>query len=140
MVFMKQHSWLVMLIVMSILELRLIAQEATEEAPQGWPVVERCVGEPIHPPDDWSFEGTILATGWAGIHGINAEWETPFVATFKDFRSHMPISISPKGHWIAQVLVRTEVDDSYWNGRRITINTVVVASTALCTFFLLVSS
>jgi hypothetical protein len=125
--FMKRGS-LTIVLMLSFLGLRLLAQEATEEAPQGWPIVERCVGEPISPPDDWSFEGTILATGWAGIHGINAEWDTPFVIAFNNY-SYMPYSISPNGNWIAQVEASTAVDDSYWNGRRVTIGNIVVSNT-----------
>jgi hypothetical protein len=122
-------NYCLLLVMLVFLSLRLFAQEATEEAAQGWPIVERCVGEPTSPPADWSFEGTILATGWAGIHGINRAYDMPFVATFSDFPSYMPISISPDGHWIAEVVAGTEIDDSYWNGRRITIRSTIVYST-----------
>jgi hypothetical protein len=89
------------LLLLGFLSLRLFAQEATEEASQGWPIVERCVGEPTTPPADWSFEGTILATGWAGIHGINAGWETARVLAFQDSHNDNFISesISPNGLW-----------------------------------------
>jgi hypothetical protein len=105
---MKRYSWLSLILALGFLGLRLFAQEATEEAAQGWPVVERCVGEPTIPPADWSFEGTILATGWAGIHGINVEWETPRVLAFRvpPRRSNWEVygaSISEDGHWYSEL-------------------------------------
>lgn len=60
----------------------LIPAAAQESGDVGWPVVERCVGEPTTPPKGWTFEGTILLRGYAGIHGVNAEWETPRVMAF----------------------------------------------------------
>jgi hypothetical protein len=101
-IIMTFHSW-VLLLVLSLFSLRLFAQEATEEAAQGWPVVERCVGEPITPPADWSFEGTILATGWAGIHGINAEWETPRILIFQDDWYQWGTGLSPDSEWYAVI-------------------------------------
>lgn len=56
------------------------AQETT--ANEGWPVVERCIGEPTTPPEGWSFEGTILYIGTYGIHGIRSEWSTSHVLAF----------------------------------------------------------
>lgn len=64
----------------------LIIMIHAQEPDSGWEIIERCVGEPTIPPDDWTFEGTILATGWAGIHGINADWDTPVVQVFREQR------------------------------------------------------
>jgi hypothetical protein len=91
------------LLLLGFLSLRLFAQEATEEAPQGWPIVERCVGEPLVPPADWSFEGTILATGWAGIHGIHAEWDTPRILIFENGWYPFEAGLSPNGEWYAAI-------------------------------------
>jgi hypothetical protein len=103
--FMKAYLWFILVIILSFLSLRLIAQEATEEAPLGWPIVERCVGEARTAPDDWSFEGTILATGWAGLHGINAEWETPRILIFQDdwYPERYGYGLSPNEEWYAVI-------------------------------------
>ncbi|HEX2622022.1 MAG TPA: hypothetical protein VHL11_17820, partial [Phototrophicaceae bacterium] len=63
----------------------------------------RCVGEPVAPPDGWAFDGTIIATGWAGIHGIRSEWATPHVLAFRDgwITEGGHGSLSPDGHWYA---------------------------------------
>lgn len=89
---------LMSIFVLLIFLVPVIAQE-TPEADGGWPVVERCVGEAIEPPADWTFEGTILTTGNYGIHGINAEWETPHVQVFSN-RTIFGV-LSPNGIWWA---------------------------------------
>jgi len=71
------------------------------DAPPVWPVEERCVVESTQPPDDWSFEGTIIATGWAGIHGMNAAWDSPHILAFND-------------HWIAEGGYGTLSPDGRW--------------------------
>src|SRR5690606_35951618 len=55
------------------------AQEAT---PEGWEVVQRCVGEPTTPPEGWNYEGTILLWGNYGIHAIQVDWDVPRVVAF----------------------------------------------------------
>lgn len=90
-------------VLLSFMSLQVFAQETTEEAPQGWPIVERCIGEPTNPPADWSFEGTILATGWAGIHGINAEWDTPHILIFQDDWYLWGAGLSPDREWYAVI-------------------------------------
>lgn len=80
---MKLFKYSIFVILICSISLIIHAQEATEEPESGWEIVERCVGEPITSSDDWTFEGTILASGWAGIHGINASWDTPRVLHFE---------------------------------------------------------
>ena len=59
-----------------------------------WPIVERCLPEPSTAPVDWSFEGDILMDGWAGIHAVNAELDTPYIV-------HWGTGLlSPDGEWI----------------------------------------
>lgn len=75
------------------------AQEPSEDPIEGWEIVERCVGDPIVPPADWTFDGTILASGWAGIHGINADWDVPRVQMFYDDWS-LFTELSPDDEWL----------------------------------------
>ena len=78
------------------------AQETTADSVEGWEIVERCVGEPITPPDDWTFDGTILATGWAGIHGINADWDVPRILAFNNsWNTEIGGTLSPSNEWFA---------------------------------------
>src|SRR6266545_3823249 len=78
---------------------------AAQASGEGWPIVERCVPEPTSPPADWTYPGVILATGWAGLHGIRADLDTPYILVFsKFFRGSawrtFDNSLSPDGRWI----------------------------------------
>jgi hypothetical protein len=75
----------------------LIAAPPTLAEDSGWRVEERCVGKPIQPAPDWTFDGTILLTGNSGIHGVNAAWETPHVLTFLDYYDLWGGALSPDG-------------------------------------------
>lgn len=66
-----------------------------------WSVEERCISKPIVPPQDWSYDGTILMTGYAGIHGVNADWETPHVLTFLNDSDLWGGALSLDGQWYA---------------------------------------
>jgi hypothetical protein len=83
------------------------AQESTPEPADGWTIEQRCVGEPTPRPESWTFEGTILMMGYAGIHGVRDEWETPRVVVSLDmagYDDHGDLSggaLSPDGHWYA---------------------------------------
>jgi hypothetical protein len=69
---------------------------ADTDEPSTWEIVERCLPDPIVPPDDWTFDGEILLWGWAGIHGINASLDVPYVAHWGGG------VLSPDGQWILQ--------------------------------------
>ena len=56
-----------------------------QDSGEGWPIVERCVPEPTAPPADWTYPGVILATGWAGLHGIRSDLNKPYVIVFTKF-------------------------------------------------------
>jgi hypothetical protein len=43
---------------------------------ESWTIEERCLPEAITPPENWSYDGTILVQSEQGIHGINQDWET----------------------------------------------------------------
>jgi hypothetical protein len=80
---------------------------AQETADTGWPIEERCLGEPTPPPDDWTFPGAILMTGHYGIHAVSANIATPYVVAFlrsnmegvrrEDTPNNNPLS--PDGKW-----------------------------------------
>lgn len=75
------------------------AQEAT---PEGWEVVQRCVGEPTTPPEGWNYEGTILLWGNYGIHAIQVDWDVPRVVAFiRDQTIFGGAGLSPDGNWYA---------------------------------------
>ena len=73
----------------------VITVNADEDELNTWRIVERCLLEPIEPDEDWSFEGEILMGGWAGIHAVSTEFDTPYVLHWGYSRA-----ISPDGQWI----------------------------------------
>lgn len=91
--------WLLVLLISP----SLTAAQTDDDS--GWPVIERCVGEPTTPSEDWRFEGTILMTGYAGIHGVNAEWETPHIVARQEWYGinvNLPgAALSSNGRWYA---------------------------------------
>jgi hypothetical protein len=80
----------------------------------GWPIVERCVTPTVRP-DDWTFEGTILLEGYAGIHGVNDALSTPRVLVFLPEHG-VPggAGLSPDGKWYALLGGKTFYADSYY--------------------------
>ncbi|MEO1291114.1 MAG: hypothetical protein AAFV93_25550, partial [Chloroflexota bacterium] len=93
------HRFILMMILLS---LPVVISQSQETSDTGWEIIERCVHDPITPPDDWTFDGTILATGWAGIHGINANWDTPRILVFRsDDWLDILTSFSPDYQWFA---------------------------------------
>jgi len=63
-----------------------------------WTLQEQCV--PRAPIGSWSYDGTILATGYSGLHGINADWETPRVMVRTSRYSNG--LLSPNQRWYAE--------------------------------------
>lgn len=61
--------------------------------------------------DDWVFSGTILATGYGGIHGFNAHWETPRVMARID--RFVEGRLSPDNRWYAVPQERVIYAESY---------------------------
>jgi hypothetical protein len=83
------------------------AQESTPEPDDGWTIEQRCIGEPTTPPDDWTFDGTILTLDETGVHGIRSDWETPHVLAFTDTENGNYLmghsySLSPDMRWMAE--------------------------------------
>ncbi|MEM6530614.1 MAG: hypothetical protein AAF653_20110, partial [Chloroflexota bacterium] len=66
----------ILLLLLFVMVPGVAAQDA------GWPVEERCVGEPTTPSDDWTFDGTLVLTSPGQIHNYQHGWETPRVSVF----------------------------------------------------------
>lgn len=62
-----------------------------------WSFIEQCASYATM--DAWSYEGTILATGYGGLHGIRADWETPRIVAH--IRHHPNGRLSPDNRWYA---------------------------------------
>jgi WD40 repeat protein len=111
------------ILLFSLLVLTFSTTAAQDDDTSGWPVEQRCVGAPTTPPEGWTFEGTILMTGYAGIHAIQADWETPHIATFirpDQTRMGLPPGLSPDKRWLATFEGRT------FHDRSITLAEIVV--------------
>lgn len=82
----------------------LIAKGTTLE-PEGWEVVERCLGELPNaiPQSEWDFEGVIFTRDTVGIHAIRTDSPTPYVIAFgnSDTAFVRSGSFSPDGRWFA---------------------------------------
>ena len=104
-----------------------IAVSADDEKPSTWPVEVKCIAEPLLPPANWTYPGTILMSGYAGIHGIQAGWETPQVLAFfrNDADGDYPLyggQLSPDGNWYAAPIGETWAEisfNNYWDVRKV---------------------
>lgn len=111
------------LILMLVVAVTVIADDDLETP---WPIEERCIGEPIQPPDDWTFDGTIIAQGPLGIHGMSTQWETPQVLAFSD--NWIGVggfgTLSPDGRWYAIPQAALQTDGLY--GGSVTVDSLLV--------------
>ena len=103
-----------------VLALMLVATssvQANDDPEPPWPIEEHCVPAPTQPPAGWMFEGMLLMSGYAGIHAIQANWETPrIVASFYTNRLGTPINggqLSPDGRWYAVPIGEIFTERSY---------------------------
>ena len=71
---------LFLLVFICFVSVTIYAQD--DDSPVGWEIEERCIEEPTYPPDDWTNNGTLLISGYAGIHAMQADWETPRIEAF----------------------------------------------------------
>jgi hypothetical protein len=67
----------------------------------GWPIEERCIGEPTTPPPEWTFDGTILMKGYWGLHAYQQDWDTPHVVAFVGGYLFGEAGLSPDKRWFA---------------------------------------
>jgi hypothetical protein len=119
MIFLPNIRQIVIALLILMISLSTIAQEDDITA---WTIEERCITAPSAIPDDWSYSGTILMSGYAGIHGVRMDWETPHVVAFFRSSSHLDApmiggQISPDGRWYALPFGETflEVSNNYYN-------------------------
>lgn len=93
--------WMGSLLLLVLTPMVIFADDA-DQVGEGWPVEQRCALV-VNPPDDWQFEGTVIARGWAGLHGMNAQLETPYILAFNsDWLQYFADgSLSPDGRWYA---------------------------------------
>jgi hypothetical protein len=95
---------------------------AQDEAPESFLVEQRCIDAPTQPPDGWTYPGMILMSGYAGIHAMQADWETPrVVAQFSlDERGNTAIhggQLSPDENWYALPMgevFRSPSNSEFW--------------------------
>jgi hypothetical protein len=96
---MKQRGLLIILCLL-LLWVRIVSAQDT------FPVEQRCIDAPTAPPDGWTYPGTILMSGYAGIHAMQADWETPRVVASIPQGSTGGVAvdggqISPDQNWYA---------------------------------------
>ncbi|MFN8448143.1 MAG: hypothetical protein U0521_06040 [Anaerolineae bacterium] len=72
-----------------------------------WTITERCFGDATQPPDDWSFDGTLLMTSEGRLHAFHQGWETPRIVVFSGSIPYTSIphsgQLSPDGRWYAVI-------------------------------------
>jgi hypothetical protein len=109
------------LLVLLLLFAAFLVQAQEEET---WTISERCLTEPSTPPEDWSYDGTILARSQIGIHGTNQDWETRRILAYLPNNTQFDF-LSPDGKaWI------TFQGDSYCggtcSGREVRVNDMTI--------------
>jgi hypothetical protein len=79
----------------------IAAQDATPEI--GWPIEQHCVGDPIPPPADWTYDGTIFAyEKYKGVRGLRSDLATSYHVTYEgDSVFNTAGSFSPDRKWFA---------------------------------------
>ncbi len=105
---MKRIGLAVLMLLVEIIG-AAVAQDSTDTA--GWPVEERCVGEPTAPPEGWAWEGIIFTHDYPVIRALNPAFETPYIIIF-DNLFITASSLSPDGKWYAVPKGYTEYANS----------------------------
>ena len=94
------------------------AVSAQTDEPDTFPIEQQCIDAPTQPPDDWTYPGMILMSGYAGIHAMQADWETPRVVAFlsRDNEGNEPLiggQLSPNQNWYAVPMGEVFTEISY---------------------------
>lgn len=93
--------WLCFVFAFILISTGIVAAEDNNLTP--WPIVQRCLPTPITPDKTWSYNGEILMTGWAGIHGVNVRSTVPYVLHW----GRGDDLLSPNGQWILSQFVHS---------------------------------
>ncbi len=81
-------------------------QEPIPDIQEGWDFKQICISEPTTPPEEWTFDGTILINGTYGVHGYRSEWDTTQVLAFtkNGYFSQLPYALSANGYWYVEAV------------------------------------
>jgi hypothetical protein len=73
-------------------------------------IIERCITAPAEPPDDYSFEGTIVTFNSVdGLHGFRMDTPSRYYIAFSNDTEYSRFgAFSPDGRWFASYLGRME--------------------------------
>lgn len=110
--------FVLLIISLSIFITASLAQENSEIP---FPIEEECVTDIVQPSDNWTYQGTLLMSGYAGIHAMQEDWGTPRITAFFNSNElgepHEGGQLSPDGRWYAVPTGETWVEPSfnrYW--------------------------
>ena len=67
---------------------------------QDMEVVEQCITDFREPPDDWTFDGTIITYGYDGLYGFRSDIASRYFIDFSSTYLRFG-SFSPDGQWFA---------------------------------------
>lgn len=100
---MKKHVLIISLCLL-LFPILTFASEADETFPV-WEIEQRCLPPITLPPDGWRYSGTLLMSGYGGIHAIQHDWETPRIMA-RDYQDEYGVQLeggqlSPDGRWFA---------------------------------------
>lgn len=122
--------WLLLFVCLLLLSINPLFAQTDE--PEGWPIIERCVGAPTTPPDDWSFDGMIVYHDDNGIHALRDTLDTPYYLAFRNTRQFIDSAIlSPNGSLIAVPASYFDYDTTRYGDRYWHIHEILIYSTGL---------
>lgn len=106
------------LLIAMILTVLIVNSVFADDDPMTpWPIEEQCISQPTQPPDDWTYSGTLLMAGYAGIHAMRADWDTPRIeAFFSTDALGYPLEggqLSPDSRWYAVPVGTVTVEPSF---------------------------
>ncbi|HUN09496.1 MAG TPA: hypothetical protein PLQ56_23025 [Aggregatilineales bacterium] len=120
---------LILILFALVTTLAIHHTHAQETTPELYPIIERCLTDLREPPDEWTFEGTIVTfRGGDGVHGFRSDFPTRYYIAFNsDTEFSGSGSFSPDGQWFA-----TYIGETYYANMisdSISVNAIRVIST-----------
>ncbi len=96
-----------------------------------FPIIERCITAPTEPPDDWTFEGTIITFRQGdGVHGFRADSSSRYYIAFDSQTEYARFgSLSPDGKWFVSFIGGSEAGGLYTSNSNYYIDQIRVVST-----------